>query len=155
MAPVQFKIVQGLWKTFDKVSKNGIRVVKHLDRSTGEVVTQSFRPGATTPFKQIVQSTTKRVNVPHHSHNLMSLNTTEKTTQIVETGKKPIVISTRIDEWFYNGQPNRTYSRGLRVQEGVSDKSWIKNIYHCETTSKNSISFFDDSDVNYIRTVYV
>ena len=155
MAPLQFKIVQGLWKTFDKVSKNGTRVVKHLDRSTGEVVTQAFRPGATTPYKQIVQSTTKRVNVPHHSHNLMSLNTTEKTTQIVETGKKPIDIGTSIYEWFYNGQPNRACSRGLRVQEGVSDRSWIKNVYHCETTNKNSISFFDDSNIYDTRTVYL
>ena len=89
MAPsIQFKNIQSLWRTFDKVSKNGIRVVKGLDRSTGEVVTQAFKPGATTPFKQIVQSTTKRTNVPHHSHNLASLNITEKSTQITEIGKK-------------------------------------------------------------------
>ena len=148
MAPsIQFKNIQSLWRTFDKVSKNGIRVVKGLDRSTGEVVTQAFKPGATTPFKQIVQSTTKRTNVPHHSHNLASLNITEKSTQITEIGKKPIDIRTNIDEWFHMGQPNKTYSRGLRVQEGVSDKSWIKNLYYGETTHKNRIALFDNTEI--------
>ena len=148
MAPsIQFKNIQSLWRTFDKVSKNGIRVVKALDRSTGEVVTQAFRPGATTPFKQIVQSTTKRTNVPHHSHNLASLNITDKTTQITEIGKKPIDIRTSIDEWFYMGQPNITYESGLRVQEGVSDKSWIKKLYYGETTHKSHIALFDNTEM--------
>ena len=153
MAPLQFKIIQSLWKTFDKVSKNVIRVVKHLDRSTGEVVTQAFRPGATTPYKQIVQSTVKRTNVPHHSHNLASLNITEKTTQITEIGKKPIYRDTSIDDWFYIGKPSRSYSRSLRVQEGVSDKTWIKEVFHDETTGRNRITFYDDSIFFNTRTV--
>ena len=45
------------------------------------------------------------------------------------------------------GQPNITYSSGLRVQEGVSDKSWIKKIYYGETTHKSHIALFDNTEM--------
>ena len=151
MAPlIQFKNVQGLWKTFDKVSKNGIRVVKSVDRTTGEVVTQAFKPGEAAPFKQVLQTVSKKTRVPHHSSNLDSLNVTKKTTKIDEIGKETIDIRTDSYEWFYNGQPNKTYSSGLIVQKGMPDRSWLKFTYNGDTTHKNHISFFEnDWVINY------
>ena len=67
-----------LRKTFDKVAKNGTRVVKYLDTPSGATVTHAYKKDSKEPFKEIVQRMSKKNNVPENLDKGFTLNTTKK-----------------------------------------------------------------------------
>ena len=115
-----------LRKTFDKVAKNGTRVVKYLDTPSGATVTHAYKKDSKEPFKEIVQRMSKKNNVPQ-SDKGFTLNTTVKNTEVRELGKQPISINTNIEEWFYMDKPTTTFTTGLKSQKDKPQLSWVKS----------------------------
>ena len=135
-----------LRKTFDKVAKNGTRVIKYIDMPSGATVTHAYKKDAIEPFKEIVQWISKKFNAPQHSGKDFTLNETTKFTGIREVGKQPISINTSIDEWFYMGKPTTTYTSGSKVQEGEPKISWIKNEFHNDPDYGTMFTLYKDEE---------
>ena len=64
---------------FDKVAKNGTRVIKYIDMPSGATVTHAYKKDAIEPFKEIVQWISKKFNAPQHSGKDFTLNETTNT----------------------------------------------------------------------------
>lgn len=124
--------------------KNGIKVYEQFGKK-GERILSSFKPGKSEPFKQVIRyKDTVNNNAYHRSGNLFNLNIVDRHLIVKQTGKNPIDIRTSIDHWFYQGEPLKTYTSGLKVQKENPDIAWIKNIYHIDTTHPNSVSVFEN-----------
>lgn len=139
-------IGQILGRLIGTSGKTGIKVFEQIGKS-GQRVLTSYKPGANVPFKKITFAKNVTRNAFQRTSNLHSRNVEQLNVLVEQTGKKPINIDISTDHWLYNGLPSRSYTRGLRVQDGVADQSFIKNIYHAGQCKSNSITVFNGNDI--------
>ena len=141
-------LVQGLGKLIG-TSKSGIKVFEKCG-TYGDRILTSFKPGAVEPHKQVIRYAPRIAKDAYPRQFPYRLDKISKDVTVLEAGKKPIEISTTINNWFFNGQLTRTNAYGLRVQSGHPDISWVKETLHIKDplrSYKTNISVFENKNM--------